>query len=134
MIPQRQSTASTEAVSRSIHSSSAGWNSTFEMCCSAADALAPQPGDLEHRLRAVAADEHAARRNQLGGHEPRVPRSGGELEHEVARLRCERVDHRRRHTDRPVVNPVGDLPPALGGVLPSLAAVDTELVGIERAH
>ena len=92
MIPQRHRTASTLAVSRSIHSSSSWRNSTLSM----PSLGGPCARDLEHRLGPVARDQRAPGADQLGRHEAGVPGPGGELEHPLARLQT-----RARRPSRP---------------------------------
>ena len=130
MIPHRHRTASTLAASRSIHSSSSWRNSTFEI----PGGLRSLAGHSDHGLGAVAGDQDASGLDQLGGHEARVPGPCGELEHPLAGLQRQRVDHRHRDRHPPVTDPIGPLAPAGRRLLPHVAARRALLIGVARRH
>ena len=116
-VPPPAQDASTLAVGRSIHSSSSRLNSTFSF---SSRARGPLARDLEHRLGRVAGDQRPARRDQLGGEEAGVPRAGGELEHPLAGLKLELLDHPGRHRHPELAHALrAPAPPGRGPLPPS---------------
>ena len=84
----------------------------------------------DHLGREVGGDQRAAGRDLLGGEEADLAGAGRQLEHLVARLQLERVDHPHRHGHRRAAQVLGARRPALGLLAPAGAALLAVCVGV----